>query len=116
VSGGPGGVGGSGTVTTSGLRMVHFLAGPRFVFGGSSPVHIFMTVKGGLINFSNNKSFAGQINGVPNGVTDAVLYPAGGIELFAGWLGVRAEAGDEIYFDHGGNNNLRITAGPVIRF
>jgi hypothetical protein len=56
------------------------------------------------------------VNNIPNGVTDAVLYPAGGIELFAGWLGLRFEVGDEIYFDHGGNNNLRVTAGPSIRF
>jgi hypothetical protein len=107
---------GSFVSESSGLRMVHFMAGPKFQFGGSSPLRVFVTVKGGLINFSTDRSFQGQVNNIPNGVTDAVLYPAGGIELFAGWLGVRAEAGDEIYFDHGGNNNLRITAGPVIRF
>jgi hypothetical protein len=45
-----------------------------------------------------------------------VFYPGGGIELFAGKLGLRVEAGDEIYFDHGWNHNLRITAGPTLRF
>ncbi len=104
------------TSVSSGLRMVHFMAGPKFQIGGSSPIRFFVTVKGGLINFSTNRNFANQIGNVPNGVTDAVLYPAGGVELFAGWLGARAEVGDEIYFDHGANNNLRITAGPVIRF
>lgn len=48
----------------------------------------------------------------PNGV----FYPAGGVEAFAGIFGVRAEIGDEMYFDNGANHNLRITAGPVIRF
>lgn len=102
------------TSTTSGLRMVHFMAGPKFQVGG--PLRIFVTVKGGLINFSSNRNFANQVGNIPNGNTDAVLYPAGGVELFAGWLGARFEVGDEIYFDHGGNNNLRITAGPTIRF
>ena len=64
--------------------MVHFMAGPKFQLGGSSPVHVFVTVKGGLINFSTDTSFSGQVNNIPNGNTDGVLYPAGGIELFAG--------------------------------
>jgi hypothetical protein len=111
-----GGGSASGGVVTSGLRMVHFLAGPKFQFGGSGPVHVFVTVKGGLIDFSSIKSFSGQINTIPNGSTNGVLYPAGGIELYAGWLGLRFEAGDEIYFNNGANNNLRVTAGPTIRF
>jgi len=117
VIGGPHGGSGSVTVVSSGLRMAHFLAGPKFQFGGSGPIRVFVTVKGGLIDFSTIRSFAGQVSNIPSGSTDAVLYPAGGIELFAGWLGLRFEAGDEIYFDNGGaNNNLRVTAGPTIRF
>src|ERR1039458_3963266 len=46
---GPGGGSGSGAIVTSGLRMAHFMAGPKFQFGGSGPVHVFVTVKGGLI-------------------------------------------------------------------
>jgi hypothetical protein len=30
--------------------------------------------------------------------------------------GLRAEIGDDIYFDHGANNNLKITVGSAIRF
>jgi len=116
VSAGPGGSSGSGSVVTSGLRMAHFLAGPKFQFGGSSPIRVFVTVKGGLIDFSSIKSFPGQINTIPSGSTDGVLYPAAGVEFFAGWFGLRFEAGDEIYFDNGANNNLRVTAGPSIRF
>jgi hypothetical protein len=34
-----------------------------------------------------------------------------------GWLGIRAEAGDEIMFLSGGpKNNLRATIGPQIHF
>ena len=110
------GSGASFSSVSSNLRMAHFMAGPKFQVGGSGPVHVFVTAKGGLINFSSNRSFPAQVNNIPVGNTDGVFYPAGGIELFAGWFGMRFEAGDEIYFDHGANNNLRVTVGPTIRF
>jgi len=46
----------------------------------------------------------------------SVFYPAGGIEGFIGWFGVRFEAGDEMYFEDGANHNFRFTAGPQFRF
>jgi hypothetical protein len=100
----------------SGLRMTHFLFGPKFQFGGSGPVHVFVTAKGGLLNFSTDTRFSSQVNNIPFGNTNGVFYPGGGIEFFAGWLGMRFEAGDEMYFDHGANHNLRVTVGPTIRF
>lgn len=100
----------------SGLRMTHFMFGPKLQFGRSGPVRVFLTAKGGLVNFSRNSNFGGQISNIPTGNTDGLFYPAGGIELFAGWLGLRFEVGDEMYIDHGANNNLRVTAGPSIRF
>ena len=96
--------------------MAHFLFGPKLQFGGSGPVRVFVTAKGGLLNFSTDTSFSGQVSNIPVSDTNGVFYPAGGIEFFAGWLGLRFEAGDEMYFDHGANHNLRITAGPQIRF
>jgi hypothetical protein len=54
--------------------------------------------------------------GLDNGKTDFAVYPAVGIEGFAGPFGIRLEAGDEVYFDHGGHNNLRVTFGPQLRF
>lgn len=111
-------VGSSGSFNDvrSNLRMTHFMFGPKFQFGTSGPVRVFVTAKGGLINFSNNRSFSGQVNNIPFGNTNGVFYPAAGIELYAGWLGMRFEAGDEMYFNHGANHNLRVTAGPTIRF
>jgi hypothetical protein len=44
------------------------------------------------------------------------FYPGGGVEMFAGRLGLRVEAGDEIYWNSGTHNNLNVDAGPVIRF
>jgi hypothetical protein len=31
-------------------------------------------------------------------------------------VGLRFELGDEIYFNNGAHNNLRITFGPILRF
>jgi len=46
----------------------------------------------------------------------AALYPGVGGEAFWGPLGLRLDAGDEIYFANGARNNLRIAFGPTIRF
>ena len=46
---------------------------------------------------------------------DAV-YPGGGVEGFFGPVGLRLEVGDDIYFDNGARNNIRVTFGPTIRF
>jgi hypothetical protein len=39
-----------------------------------------------------------------------------GFEAFAGPIGIRAEVGDDIYFDHGAHNNLKVSFGPQLRF
>jgi len=53
---------------------------------------------------------------VNNGDTQFALYPGAGVEGFWGPFGMRLEVGDEIYFDNGARNNLKVTVGPVIRF
>ena len=104
------------TFTTSDVRVAHFMFGPKFNVGTTGPVRFFVTAKGGLIDFSTDSSFPGQIEGIPGRDTFATFYPALGFEFFAHWLGVRFEAGDEMYFNGGTNHNARVTAGPVIRF
>jgi hypothetical protein len=103
-------------ITTSDVRVIHFMFGPKFNVGTTGPVRFFVTAKGGLIDFSTDASFPGQIEGIPGPDTFATFYPALGFEFFAHWLGVRFEAGDEMYFNGGVNHNARVTAGPVIRF
>jgi hypothetical protein len=51
-----------------------------------------------------------------NGATYFALYQGGGIEAFAGVIGLRAEVGDDIFFNSGAHNNLRMTFGPQFRF
>jgi len=44
------------------------------------------------------------------------LYRGGGPEGYVGPIGLRFDAGDEVYFDHGTHNNSRVAFGPYIRF
>jgi hypothetical protein len=112
---------GTGTTITvnSKLRTLHGMFGPKFQTG-SGPFRFFVTGKVGFDNFSYSSQDAG--NGflgavtLRNGTTDFAVYPGVGIEAFAGPIGVRLEAGDQVYFDHGGHNNLRVTFGPQLRF
>jgi hypothetical protein len=97
------------------LHMIHGAFGPKFQVG-TGAVRAFFTLKGGLLNFSTSSSFPTQIDTIRGGDTNGVFYPGGGVELFAGRIGVRGEIGDEIWFNHGANHNLRITVGPQIRF
>ncbi len=103
------------TTTTTSLRMINGLFGPKFQIG-TRAVRAFVTVKGGILNFSTNHNLSGQITGINGGDTNGVFYPGGGLEFYASHFGLRAEIGDEMYFDNGANHNLRFTVGPQIRF
>jgi hypothetical protein len=108
----------SATVT-SGLRTLHGFFGPKFQTG-SGAFRAFITGKVGFDNFSvsNQNAPAGFTNavGLGNGATYFALYPAGGIEAFAGPIGIRLEVGDDIFFNGGAHNNLRASIGPQFRF
>ena len=87
------------------------------------PFRVFVTGKTGFINFSTNTSgnvntgtFNSSVSGVGGSGTHLAFYPGGGLEGFLGPIGLRLEAGDEIYLNNGVNNNLRVTFGPTIRF
>jgi len=107
-------------VTTS-FRPLTGLFGPKFQAGTSGPFRVFVTGKVGFINFSSSSTVSGtafvnQVNGITAGDTRFAAYPGGGIEGFWGPFGLRLEAGDEIYFDNGARNNLKVTFGPTLRF
>jgi hypothetical protein len=111
------------TFVTTRVRPLTGLFGPKLQFGTSSPFRAFLTGKVGFIDFSTSTSGAvsggtvgGAIEGVGGNGTHFAVYPGGGIEMFAGWLGLRLEAGDEIYLNNGTYNNLHVAVGPVIRF
>lgn len=109
----------SSTLVDTKFRTLHGFFGPKFQTG-SGPFRFFVTGKVGFDNFTvnNQGAPAGFTNtvGLTNGKTDFAVYPGGGIEAFAGFIGVRAEIGDDIFFDNGAHNNLRASLGPQFRF
>jgi Outer membrane protein beta-barrel domain len=115
------GVSGTNTVRSN-LSLLHGLFGPKIQTGGG-PIRLYGTLKGGFLNFrggarstTNVSGFTNQVNNILNGDTNGVFYPAAGLELFGGPIGIRLEVGDLMYFDNGSNNNLRVTVGPQFRF
>lgn len=112
--------GGITNTTRSNLRLLTGLFGPKIQTTG--PVRVFALLKGGFVNFGvGGAATAGAINNqignIIDGNTNGVFYPGGGVEFNVGWLGVRAEAGDQIWFLSGKTqNNLHIAVGPQIRF
>ena len=82
---------------------------------------VFGTLQGGFIHFntSNNgpvTGFVGSVGSVTDFGTMGVFYPGVGVEAFAGPIGLRVDVGDEMYFNNGAQNNLRVAIGPQIRF
>jgi hypothetical protein len=87
--------------------------------GGFRP---YVTLKAGFVDFRLSPSLlpysdvASAVFGLRTSTLNAAIYPAAGIEATLGPVGLRLEAGDEIYFNRGSHNNLRITFGPILRF
>ena len=103
----------------SNLRVTDGLFGVKV--HNTGPVRIFGTLKTGFVNFAvSNQTvasgFTSALSGISNGDTRFALYPGAGIELGGGWIGLRLEAGDLMYFANGAHNNLRIAVGPQFRF
>ena len=102
------------------LRPLTALFGPKFQTS-SGPFRAYVTGKLGFVNFSVSdqnapNGFVGALGGVQTGNTSFAMYPGAGVEGFWGPIGLRLEAGDEIYFDNGTHNNFRVTFGPTFRF
>jgi len=103
------------------IGVTHGLFGPTLqpAKGSFRP---FVTLKGGFVDFRFSTSLlpysnvASTILGIRTSSLNAAIYPGAGVEASLGPVGLRLELGDEIYFNSGGHNNLRITFGPIIRF
>jgi len=103
------------------IGVTHGLFGPKLQpsGGGFRP---FITLKAGFMDFRLSPSLlpyssvASTILGLRTSNLNAAIYPAAGIEGALGPVGLRLEAGDEIYFNQGAHHNLRITFGPILRF
>jgi len=82
----------------------------------------FATLKGGFVDFRLSpgllpfSNVVSTILGIRTSSLNAAMYPGAGAEASLGPVGLRFEMGDEIYFNRGAHNNLRITFGPILRF
>jgi hypothetical protein len=103
------------------VGITHGLVGPKLQpsGGGFRP---FVTLKGGFMDFRLSPGLLPISNavstllGLRTSNLNAAIYPGAGVEAAIGPVGLRLEVGDEIYFNHGAHNNLRLTFGPIIRF
>jgi hypothetical protein len=112
----------STTFVKSSVRPLTGLFGPVF-YAGTGRVRAFATGKVGFVDFSVNNSgvvsqstFTNSVAGVGGAGTHIALYPGVGLEGYFGPMGLRLEAGDEVYLNNGTYNNLRVTLGPELRF
>ncbi len=102
------------------LHMLHGMLGPK-VTAPIGPLRVFFTVKGGATNFNFSNppvtfgTVGSAISGANHSNTKGIFYYGGGASL-GGRLAIRADVGDEIFWLNGSHHNLRITAGPILRF
>ena len=82
----------------------------------------FITLKGGFMNFRLSPSLLplstveSTLLGLRTSSLNVAMYPGAGVEASLGPVGLRLELGDDIYFNSGAHNNLRVTFGPILRF
>lgn len=113
--------GGGVTFVNSNLKVLHGLGGFKIV-GGHHAITPFLTLKGGFVNFQLNPrpaGFSGLVSSVQNlraNNVSGALYPGAGVEGHLGPIGLRLEAGDEIYFAGTTHHNARVSFGPFLRF
>jgi Outer membrane protein beta-barrel domain len=114
----------NGDITAIGrtsIGVTHGLFGPTLqpAKGRFRP---FVTLKGGFMDFRLSPSLLPLSNvestlfGIRTSSFNVSMYPGAGVEASLGPVGLRFELGDEIYFNSGAYNNLRITFGPVLKF
>jgi hypothetical protein len=115
---------GTGTIfiQSTGHRLLHGLFGPKINLGGHHGITPFITLKGGFIDFMFDQrpatlsTFVSNVNNLRASNLSGVLSPGGGFEGRLGPLGLRFDIADEMYFNSGAHNNLRIAFGPFIHF
>jgi hypothetical protein len=108
-------------IENTSVGVTHGLFGPKLqpAGGGFRP---FITLKGGFMDFRLSPGLLPLSNavstllGLRTSNWNATIYPAAGVEATVGPVGMRFEVGDEVYFNHGAHNNLRLTFGPFVRF
>jgi hypothetical protein len=105
----------------SNLKVLHGLFGPKLV-AGHGAIRPFFVLKGGFLNFRFDPrpnfvaTLTSSVENLRSNNVTGTLYPGGGLEGHLGPVGLRFEAGDEIFFAGGTHHNPRVSFGPFIRF
>lgn len=108
-------------IENTSIGVTQGLIGPKLQ-RSAGHLHPYATLKAGFADFRLSPSLLpystvpSSIFGLRTHNLNTALYPAAGISATVGPLGLRLEAGDEIYFNRGPHHNLRITFGPILRF
>lgn len=109
------------TVANSNLKVLHGLGGFKII-GSRGAIRPFLLLKGGFINFDLNPKpasfgqFTSSVQNLRSNNVSGVFYPGAGVEGHLGPIGLRLEAGDEIYWTGSPHHNVRIAFGPFLRF
>jgi hypothetical protein len=107
---------------TTHLRVARGLGGAKLDKRFRKKMRLFATVKVGFIDFTAStanipQGFTNPQDPATTGGTDLLLYPGGGVEYSFGRWGLRFDAGDDLYFDHGHHyTNIKASFGPTFRF
>jgi len=110
------------SIQRSGNRLLHGLFGPKINLGGHHGITPFLTLKGGFIDFifdqrpATLSTFVSSVDNLRASNLSGVLSPGGGFEGRLGPVGLRFDIADEMYFNRGTHNNLRVAFGPFIHF
>jgi len=114
---------GVGTISIqrTNMRILHGEFGPKIDLGHRR-FRPFVFLKGGFTDFQLSSApatigtFTSSVQNLRLDNVNGVFYPGGGVQGHLGPVGLRLDVGDEIYFNHGTHNNLRVSFGPYIRF
>ena len=114
--------GGTVAFRNSNTKVLHGLGGFKFI-GSRHAIRPFVMLKGGFINFQLSPkpatftSFTSSVQNLRSNNVSAVFYPGAGVEGHLGPIGLRLEAGDEMYFvGKATHHNVRVAFGPFLRF
>ena len=114
---------GTGSVSAqrTNMRILHGEFGPKLDLGRGR-FHAFIFAKSGFVNYNLSGApatagtFVGLVDILRAQNVNAVFYPGGGVQGRIGPVGLPLDVGDEMYFDQGAHNNLRVAFGPFLRF
>jgi hypothetical protein len=60
-------------------------------------------------------TFVSSVDNLHAQNVNAVFYPGGGVQGRIGPVGLRLDVGDEMYFNQGTHNHLRVAFGAFLR-